>query len=237
MTAPADILARARDQVLEQGVGLSEADVLDVLRLPDDGMRGAAAAGPRGADALVRPGGRGRGHHQSQDRRLPRGLSLLLPVRPVRLAGALGVAGRAQPGRSCPADRGQRRDRVLHRGRGAGPGPPSDEPGRRRGGRDPRGRGHQHRLLSRHADPGPGRRAGRALGVHRYNHNLETARSYFPQVVTTHTWRGAVEHVADGRRRGHAGVLRRHPRHGGEPGAAGRVRRAAGRRWTPTRCR
>ncbi len=27
-----------------------------------------------------------------------------------------------------------------------------------------------------------------AIGIHRYNHNLETARSYFPQVVTTHTW-------------------------------------------------
>src|ERR1044071_8464698 len=27
-----------------------------------------------------------------------------------------------------------------------------------------------------------------ALGVHRYNHNLETARSYFPNVVTTHSW-------------------------------------------------
>jgi biotin synthase len=26
------------------------------------------------------------------------------------------------------------------------------------------------------------------LGIHRYNHNLETARSYFPQVVSTHTW-------------------------------------------------
>lgn len=25
-------------------------------------------------------------------------------------------------------------------------------------------------------------------GVHRYNHNLETARSYFARVVTTHTW-------------------------------------------------
>ncbi|HEY6396564.1 MAG TPA: radical SAM protein, partial [Solirubrobacteraceae bacterium] len=26
------------------------------------------------------------------------------------------------------------------------------------------------------------------MGVHRYNHNLETARSYFLKVVTTHTW-------------------------------------------------
>jgi biotin synthase len=28
----------------------------------------------------------------------------------------------------------------------------------------------------------------RAMGVHRYNHNLEAARSYFPNVVTTHSW-------------------------------------------------
>jgi len=27
-----------------------------------------------------------------------------------------------------------------------------------------------------------------AMGVHRYNHNLETARSFFSHVVTTHTW-------------------------------------------------
>jgi len=26
------------------------------------------------------------------------------------------------------------------------------------------------------------------MGVHRYNHNLEAAKSYFPQVVTTHSW-------------------------------------------------
>ncbi|AKK03480.1 biotin synthase BioB [Corynebacterium epidermidicanis] len=38
-----------------------------------------------------------------------------------------------------------------------------------------------------------------AAGVHRYNHNLETARSFFPQVVTTHSWedrRATLEMVA-----------------------------------------
>jgi biotin synthase len=30
-------------------------------------------------------------------------------------------------------------------------------------------------------------------GVHRYNHNLETARSYFPQVVTTHSYEERLE--------------------------------------------
>ncbi|MCW2512645.1 MAG: Biotin synthase [Mycobacterium sp.] len=38
------------------------------------------------------------------------------------------------------------------------------------------------------------------MGVHRYNHNLETARSFFTNVVTTHTWEerwGTLEMVRD----------------------------------------
>ena len=34
------------------------------------------------------------------------------------------------------------------------------------------------------------------IGVHRYNHNLETARSYFPHVVTTHSWEERWETLA-----------------------------------------
>jgi biotin synthase len=33
----------------------------------------------------------------------------------------------------------------------------------------------------------------RDAGIHRYNHNLETARSFFPSIVTTHTWEERVE--------------------------------------------
>jgi biotin synthase len=36
-------------------------------------------------------------------------------------------------------------------------------------------------------DEGQARRLAEA-GTHRYNHNLETARSHFPHIVTTHTW-------------------------------------------------
>ena len=107
-TTEAAILSTARQQVLERGVGLDEAQVLEVLRLPDDRPRPAAGAGPRGADALVRAGGRGRGDHLAEDRRLPRGLPLLLPVRAVRLPGPRGLAGRPVAGRGGQADREDR---------------------------------------------------------------------------------------------------------------------------------
>jgi biotin synthase len=32
-----------------------------------------------------------------------------------------------------------------------------------------------------------------AMGVHRYNHNLEAARSYFPEICTTHSWEDRLE--------------------------------------------
>jgi len=44
-----------------------------------------------------------------------------------------------------------------------------------------------------------------AMGVHRYNHNLEAARSYFPQVVTTHTWEERAETLRLVRDRGMEG--------------------------------
>ncbi len=41
-----------------------------------------------------------------------------------------------------------------------------------------------------------------AAGVHRYNHNIETARSFFPSIVTTHTWEERAETCALVRRHG-----------------------------------
>lgn len=39
-------------------------------------------------------------------------------------------------------------------------------------------------------------------GAHRYNHNIETARSFFPQVVTTHAWEDRVATLERVRRAG-----------------------------------
>ncbi|MGI9605049.1 MAG: biotin synthase BioB [Acidimicrobiales bacterium] len=39
-------------------------------------------------------------------------------------------------------------------------------------------------------------------GVHRYNHNLETAKSFFPNIVTTHSWEERLETCLDVKRVG-----------------------------------
>ena len=49
-----DILAEAREQVLERGEGLTQDQVLTVLQLPDDQLDELLALRPRRADALVR---------------------------------------------------------------------------------------------------------------------------------------------------------------------------------------
>ena len=53
-----------------------------------------------------------------------------------------------------------------------------------------------------------------AAGVHRYNHNLETSRSFFPKVVTTHSFDERVHTCTYGARGGHGAVLRRAAGHG-----------------------
>ena len=60
-------------------------------------------------------------------------------------------------------------------------------------------------------------------GVHRYNHNLETSRSFFPNVVTTHTWEERRGDLPARPRPRHGTVLRRPHRHGRDRRAAHRT--------------
>ena len=67
------------------------------------------------------------------------------------------------------------------------------------------------------------------VGTHRYNHNLETARSFFPQVVTTHSWEERFDTCRLVREHGHGAVLRRAARDGRDGGPAPRAARGAPR--------
>ena len=72
------------------------------------------------------------------------------------------------------------------------------------------------------------------LGVHRYNHNLETARSLLPAGRDHAHVGGALGDAGAGPRPRHGGLLRLHHRHGRDARAARRARRAA-RRARPRR--
>ena len=182
-----DILATARAQVLDEGRGLDEAQVLEVLRLPDAALPDLLAlahevrlrwCGPEievGGIVSVKTGGCPEDCHFCSQ-------SGLFPS-PVRAAW-LDIPSLVQAAVETAAT-GATEFCIVAAVRGP-----------------------DARLMAQMREGVAAIRAAvdinvaaslgmlsqeqvddlAEMGVHRYNHNLETARSYFPQVVTTHTW-------------------------------------------------
>jgi biotin synthase len=185
-----DVLAVARQQVLQHGTGLTEQQVLEVLQLPDDRLEELLAlahevrmrwCGPEvevEGIVSVKTGGCPEDcHFCSQSGHFDS------PVR----AAWLDIPGLVEAAKQTAAT-GATEFCIVAAVRGP-----------------------DRRLMSQvragieaiHQEPGTAHlniacSLGMltqdqvdelaAAGVHRYNHNLETARSYFPSVVTTHTW-------------------------------------------------
>jgi biotin synthase len=183
-----DVLATARTQVLEQGIGLDQAQVLEILRLGDDRLEellGLAHevrtrwCGPEvevEGIVSVKTGGCPEDcHFCSQSGRFPtpvRSAWLDIPglVRAAEQTAATGatefciVAAVRGPDARLLA---QVREGVA---------------AIRAAGLDINIACSLGMLTKEQVDELA------AMGVHRYNHNLETARSHFPNVVTTHSW-------------------------------------------------
>jgi biotin synthase len=183
----ASILDHARIQVLEQGVGLDEAGILEVLQLPDDQIEGALQlahevrmrwCGPEveveGIVSLKTGGCPEDCHFCSQS-----GL-FSSPVRSVWL----DIPSLVEAARQTAAT-GASEFCIVAAVRG------------------PDGKLMQQmrdgvKAIKEAVDINVAASLGMLsqaqvddlvdMGVHRYNHNLETCRSYFPNVVTTHTW-------------------------------------------------
>ncbi|MGH3449292.1 MAG: biotin synthase BioB [Haloechinothrix sp.] len=183
-----DVLAVAREQVLERGVGLSEAQVLRVLRLPAERLPELLAlahevrmhwCGPEvevEGIVSVKTGGCPEDCHFCSQ-------SGLFPT-PVRAAW-LDIPGLVRAARETAATgatefcivaavRGPDK-RLLSQVRGGVKAIRAD-------GNDIQIACSLGMLTQEQVDELV------EMGVHRYNHNLETARSHFPNVVTTHTW-------------------------------------------------
>ncbi|MBS2966903.1 biotin synthase BioB [Actinocrinis puniceicyclus] len=185
--ATVDILAVAREQVLEQGRGLDEAQVLAVLEMPDERLEELLAlahevrqrwCGPEvevEGIVSVKTGGCPEDcHFCSQSGRFP------TPVR----AAWLDIPSLVEAAKETAATGASEFCIVAAV------------------------RGPDERLMAQMREGVAAIKAAveinvaaslgmltqqqvdelAEMGVHRYNHNLETARSYFPNVVTTHTW-------------------------------------------------
>jgi len=186
-TTSFEILDIARDQVLERGEGLSEEQVLEVLRLPDEALDPLLQlahevrmrwCGPEveveGIISLKTGGCPEDCHFCSQS-----GL-FQSPVRAAWLDIPMLVEAAKQTAKTgatefCIVAAVRGPDEKLMAQVAAGIAAIKDEV-------DINIACSLGMLTPEQVD------ALSAMGVHRYNHNLETARSYFPNVVTTHTW-------------------------------------------------
>jgi biotin synthase len=182
-----EVLGRARGQVLEAGIGLDEADTLAVLQLSDEFVPEALAlahevrmrwCGPEveveGIVSLKTGGCPEDCHFCSQSGQF------ISPVRSVWLdIPALVEAARATAATGATefcivaAVRGPDERLMKQMGEGVAA---------IKAAVDIQVAASLGMLTQTQVDELS------AMGVHRYNHNLETARSYFPRVVTTHTW-------------------------------------------------
>ena len=187
-----DILAVAREQVLERGVPLDEAQALAVLELPDARVPDALAlahqvrmrwCGPavevEGIVSLKTGGCPEDCHFCSQSGRFP------TPVRAVRLDIAALVRAAHQTAATgatefclVAAVRGPD-ERLMAQVREAVAAIQAEVEINIACSLGILTREQAEELAT--------------LGVHRYNHNLETARSHFPAVVSTHTWEERME--------------------------------------------
>ncbi|MDT7727347.1 MAG: biotin synthase [Actinomycetota bacterium] len=183
-----DVLAVARAQVLEGGVGLTEEQVLAVLRLDDDRLTDLLAlahevrmrwCGPEveveGIISLKTGGCPEDCHFCSQSGRFPtpvRSAWLDIPGL-VKAARQTLVAGASE---FCivAAVRGPD-ERLLKQVR-------EGIKAIREDGNEIQIACSLGMLTQAQVDELV------EMGVHRYNHNLETAKSHFPEVVTTHSW-------------------------------------------------
>ena len=190
-----DILGVARGQVLERGVGLSEAQTLEVLRLPDERVPSALElahevrmrwCGPEveveGIVSLKTGGCPEDCHFCSQSGRFE------TPVRAVRL----DIPSLVEAARET-ATTGATEFCIVAAVRGPDARLMAQVREAVRAIRDAVEINVACSLGILTREQGE---ELRDLGVHRYNHNLETARSYFPDVVTTHTWEERFETLA-----------------------------------------
>ena len=187
MTMTTDVLAGAGEQVLDRGDGLTEAQVLDVLRLPDDRLEDLLAlahqvrlrwCGPEveveGIVSLKTGGCPEDCHFCSQSGQFDS------PVR----AAWLDVPSLVEAARQTAAT-GATEFCIVAAVRG----PDARLMAQVRAG---------VAAIRAEVDINIACSLGMltqaqvdelvAAGVHRYNHNLETARSHFGSVVTTHSW-------------------------------------------------